>query len=77
MTGVKSVGETLIAAIIEHGAKGVGPAPTQTARHGLHHELIVSIGRDCSVRVTMDDDALRALCARNGLDYHNITGVEL
>lgn len=49
---------------------GATPAPMVTERHGKWHEFIIPIGNDEAAHVTMTDDALRALCERNGMSHN-------
>jgi uncharacterized ferritin-like protein (DUF455 family) len=56
-------------------SNGPNVAPRLTERHGEWCEFIVAIGKDEVAHITMTDDALKALCERNGLNYKYIKGV--
>ena len=50
----------------------VNDAPRKTQRQGVWHEIIIGIGNDHTAYITMDDDALKALCDSQGLDYDEL-----
>jgi len=53
-------------------ADHVCDAPPKTQRAGKWYQLIIGIGNDHTAYVTIDDDALKALCDRNAMDFDEI-----
>lgn len=47
-------------------------AASKTERFGEHYEVTVSIGNDHVARVTLDDEALKNLCRRGGVDFDQL-----
>jgi len=50
----------------------VNDAPRKTQRQGVWYEIYIGIGSDHMAYITIDDDALKALCDRQGLDHDEL-----
>lgn len=62
------VEKILISLIMENDFK-FDDAPHSTQLSGKWYKMIIGIGNDHSAYITLDEESLKELCERKGMDY--------
>jgi len=66
---ISTTEEKILISLIMENKFGFDDAPPVCQLNGKWHKMIIGIGSDHTAYLTLDDEALKSLCERKGMDY--------